>query len=1076
MGKRHHRLKSWWDRNAQRAGKKPERYRRARFEMLENRWVLASPSLAAIPDASLFQGAVYPIALQGTDSDGDTLSYSITSSNTSALEVITLSSSRSLKITMQGYGEDNSDGVMVFRLFEDLAPETTSRIIELAEQGFYDGLTFHRVIEDFMIQGGDPAGTGSGGTGETFDDEFSTDLQFTRDGILAMANSGNDTNDSQFFITDAATRWLDYEHTIFGFLTSGDDVRKVVQAVANTNGVPDTAPVIKSIEVINDAQSDVRLLKAKSVPGTPIDVTVTVSDGHGNTDHDSFTVTVYADDGTYGNSHPYLDTPISTIEMDANSTTTVQLTASDVEGNAANFIAEIKPSSPSITATADANGLVTITAKNGVAGAYGIYFQAYDNLASDTESEPLWINPAAPSEVTLLNPSSSGATVTNRDNSTSKKLQFQVDGLLSGTTVVIYADGVAIGSAVAAGTSVTVTTDGSHQLSNGSHTITAVQILEDQTPPAEAGNYNGGARDLTSDYSEALAITVDLSDPSDTTPPTFTSTPVKGAGFGALYEYDADTDEDSRGVTFRVVSGPDGLTIDAKTGVVTWTAPTQAVLTEETDYDVTIAVADLSANETEQSYTIHVGTAPTLSSYEATQTVAEGSELSFTITASDDNAMPLTFSLVKPPSGATVTEGTSTDSNNSGEFKWTPDESQGPGTYTIVVRATDSTGVPADATITVTVTEVNQAPTLGAISDHVVNEGSLLQVQLSATDADLPANTLLYSFVGAAPSGMTLNSSTGLITWTPDESLGGSTHVITVQVSDGTAASSTQSFEVEVGEGDNPPLFNTVGQFQVKRGQQLQESVAATDPDTPANTLRYEFTSDSVVPDGVQLNSSTGALTWNVPADYQIGTVSFSVRVVEVKGDATDGLDQTLPVKIQVLAQDSGNTGDGDSDGDGGSTDGDGSSDGGIDFGNISLVAFSYVSTPVGDLLSAGRSATIDWLLATNGQVGDLYSPQFVNDPSRVLGDSGLFGMQLAPDTGRGSQEPEEEEEEQEGEPTLEQGRSKLIPSRQQPGGSPEQTPKQNSQRRLSRHTSSEAYDAAVEALVAEAQRAANVG
>jgi cyclophilin family peptidyl-prolyl cis-trans isomerase len=1073
MGKRHPRLTSRRNRNPRRSGKLRDLYRTARLEILESRFALSAPSLTDIPDANVFQGAPYPIALQGTDADGDTLSYSITSSNPSALEVLTTNSgNRTLKITMDGFGENDTDGVMTFQLFEDMAPATTSRIIQLAQQGFYNGLTFHRVIEDFMIQGGDPAGTGSGGSGYVFDDEFSTSLQFTRDGILAMANSGNDTNDSQFFITDGATRWLDYEHTIFGFLTSGDDVRKRVQAVTATNGVPNSAPVIKSVEVVNDTQSDVVLLKLTSVPSSPVDVTVTVNDGHGNTDHQTFTVTPYADSGTYGNSHPFLNTPISTIEMEANSTTTVQLTASDAEGDAARFLAEIKPSTPSITASADVNtGLVTINATNAVAGAYGIYFQTYNDTASDVESEPLWINPAAPSSVTLLNPSSSGATVTNRDNTSAKKLQFKVDGVLSGTTVVVYADGVAVGSATASGSSVTVTTDGTHQLSNGAHSITAVQILEDQTPPAEAGNYHGGARDLTSKASTALGITVNLNDPSDTTPPTFTTAPVAGAGFGAAYEYDADTDEDARGVTFRVVSGPDGLAIDAKTGVVTWTAPTKDVLTDETDYDVTIAAADLSGNETEQAYKIHVGSAPVIDSYETTQTVAEGSELTFTISASDDNAMPLTFSLVKPPAGATVTGGdTTSTTSNSTQFKWTPSESQGPGTYTIKVRATDTTGVPADATITVTVTEVNQTPTLAAVADQVVNEGSLLQVQLAGADADLPANTLTYSFVGDAPEGMELNSSNGLITWTPGETLGGSTFVISVQVSDGSETSSVQSFEVEVGEGDNPPLFNTVGQFKVVRGQQLQVSVAATDPDTPANTLRYEFTSDSTVPAGVQLDSRTGALTWSVPADYTVGTVNFSVRAVEVKAGGTDGLDQTLPVKIDVVAQgsDNGGSNDGSNDGSNGNSNNGSNNGGGTNFNNISFFALTVATTPVADMLSAGRTATIDWLASTS-QLGDT-SQQFVSDPTHVLGDNGLFGMQLAPDTGRGSQEPSEEEEEQEGEPTLEQGRSKLGPQRQQP--SEEQTPKQNQQRKLTRRTSSEAYDAAVEALVAEAQQA----
>jgi cyclophilin family peptidyl-prolyl cis-trans isomerase len=108
-------------------------------------------------------------------------------------------------------------------LFDDAAPKTVNNFKQLAGQGFYDGVIFHRVIKDFMIQGGDPTGTGTGGPGYTFEDEIN-DNKVVR-GALAMANAGPDTNGSQFFIvtTDAAP-WLDGKHTVFGTVTGGMDV------------------------------------------------------------------------------------------------------------------------------------------------------------------------------------------------------------------------------------------------------------------------------------------------------------------------------------------------------------------------------------------------------------------------------------------------------------------------------------------------------------------------------------------------------------------------------------------------------------------------------------------------------------------------------------------------------------------------------------------------------------------------------------------------------------------------------------------------------------------------------------
>lgn len=114
-------------------------------------------------------------------------------------------------------------GVIDADLYPAEAPKTVENFLTLARKGYYDGQIFHRVIPDFMIQTGDPTGTGTGGPGYTFDDEFSPKLNHGRAGMLSMANAGPDTNGSQFFITVAPTPWLDGKHSVFGRVTSGLD-------------------------------------------------------------------------------------------------------------------------------------------------------------------------------------------------------------------------------------------------------------------------------------------------------------------------------------------------------------------------------------------------------------------------------------------------------------------------------------------------------------------------------------------------------------------------------------------------------------------------------------------------------------------------------------------------------------------------------------------------------------------------------------------------------------------------------------------------------------------------------------
>ncbi len=126
---------------------------------------------------------------------------------------------------------ETNHGTFEIELFEDKAPITVKNFIDLAEKGFYDGLIFHRVIDGFMIQCGDPNGMGTGGPGYTIPDEFHKDLKHDSEGVLSMANAGPNTGGSQFFITLAATPWLDGHHSVFGKVVKGMDVVREIGKV-----------------------------------------------------------------------------------------------------------------------------------------------------------------------------------------------------------------------------------------------------------------------------------------------------------------------------------------------------------------------------------------------------------------------------------------------------------------------------------------------------------------------------------------------------------------------------------------------------------------------------------------------------------------------------------------------------------------------------------------------------------------------------------------------------------------------------------------------------------------------------
>jgi len=143
---------------------------------------------------------------------------------------------------------ETTQGDVELKLFPEIAPKACENFVGLVKKGYYDGITFHRVIKNFMVQGGDPTGTGRGGSSlwnRPFEDECVNDVKFDKSGILAMANAGPKTNGSQFFITTVPTPWLNGKHTIFGEVTKGyENIQKIENQPTDPQGKPSAAQKI----------------------------------------------------------------------------------------------------------------------------------------------------------------------------------------------------------------------------------------------------------------------------------------------------------------------------------------------------------------------------------------------------------------------------------------------------------------------------------------------------------------------------------------------------------------------------------------------------------------------------------------------------------------------------------------------------------------------------------------------------------------------------------------------------------------------------------------------------------------
>jgi large repetitive protein len=542
-----------------------------------------NPTFFPLEDVTVAAGSPLYLPIDAYDPNGGPLTITAVSSSPSVVMTEVPQGNPSLRITVASYGD------MVFELFADKAPRPVERIIELVESGFYNAEThdepilFHRVMEDFVIQAGDPTGTGAGGsTLGTFDDQFHVDLQHNQAGVLSFAKAGDDTNDSQFFVTAGPQRALDFNHSVFGQLIVGDNVRAGIDRVPTDEQdrpIRDVAIVSMAIEM--DAVNGLVMLKAPHGVTGESDVTVTVMDPDGNSHSQTIRVTVVAD--TF-NTAPFLD-EIPPLSTSANVPLTFQLSAQDVEGDSMYFDAvpsgdttftfDIDHDTGEVTVNPPTDFIGTLELLVGVRGATPT--DSVDQF--DTQLLSIDVLPSAPTDIVLLSEFDTG--VSDSDQITNlKQLGVRVEGLTTGAFVSVLVGNVVVGQGIAEGSSMVISTDLA-AFSDGTYALTATQQIQG----------------MTSERSDPLDVTI------DTAAPVFESTAPGEATVGETLTYDAETDKEvGTAVTYSLVGAPTGMTIEPHTGVMTWTPSA----TQRGGFNFTLVATDIAGNTATQPMEIDV--------------------------------------------------------------------------------------------------------------------------------------------------------------------------------------------------------------------------------------------------------------------------------------------------------------------------------------------------------------------------------------------------------------------------------------------------------------------------------------
>ena len=878
------------------------------IERLESRLVLTgnSPTFVTIPTQALLSGSPLMVPVDGTDLDGGTLTYTATISNdTAGLTATFRPRNGALKISVANFGD------MLFDTFDDLTPRVTEHIKQLANNNFFDGIIFHRVLNNFVIQGGDPTGTGSGGsTLGQFDDQFNVDLQHNRTGLLSMAKTTDDTNDSQFFITEGPQRHLDFQHSIFGVLVEGESVRDAISNVAvNASGRPNTNVTMTSVDVVQDNENSVLMLKAPEGATGAADVTVRVTDADGNFFEQTFRVTVTADTIV---ANPFLN-DVPAIRTLKNTPITFPLSVQDADpnpGGAANkFLSQ---------ATLSANTFLVPYTANASKLSYAVNFDT-----GSTTVTP-FTNFVGTEKITVATAFQAGAPTGSSASSRSSTVDYQVvpiEIVNAATTLTMSADN-----------------DPAHHAANDSQADAFLVRMN-----------NGLIEVLINGHSAALAVpssvsTLVINGSSDadtllidpTAASLLTSGVIQfngGTGSDTLSPNSSGQSFDLRQLTagqFSSVETIDVRGLGANSVQLTLVevlmfGGTLVVRGDNSDSisinsgwsaNGTVVIDGISYLELTQAggvLRLEQGTSqnlfPVITS-DTTANIAENSTTVLTATATDEDVptQTVTFSIVggADQSKFNITSGGVLTFAAAPNFE-NPTDANTDNVYVVQIRANDGNGGTANQTITVTVTGVNDNnPVFTSTSTPSVAENTTAVLTVTATDADLPGQTVTFSIVGGADQNKFNITSGGALTFasapdleSPADSNLDNIYVVQVQASDGNGGVTNQTINVTVTPvNESNPVFTSTAAINVSENSSAVLTVTATDADRPTQNITFSIIGGT---DQNKFNiTSGGVLTFVSAPNFESPTDSNSDNVYVVQVRANDGSGGTTTQAINV--------------------------------------------------------------------------------------------------------------------------------------------------------------------------------
>lgn len=751
-------------------------------------------------------------------------------------------------------------GSLVIELFAQDAPGTVNNFLKYVNDGDYINSIFHRSVRNFVIQGGGFTTTSTSFNPASSDlSQFGnvpTDPPITNEpgrlntrSTVAMAKTSNpDSATSQFFVNLKANTTLDNPNNSGGFTVFGQVLDMTTVDTIASLPIRDVSSNPFPFEEL-PVSADNQLAVIQSVAGEGRISGVKFSDDNGNGVRDS------GESGIAG----------ATIYLDANNNGAFDSgevsTTTDSSGA---YQFQVAAGTHTVRTVLSPGASLSVPS-----GSYTVAIQIAQTVTGRDFGETEF---SGPSSVDLVAVADSGASSTDNltkfNNTNGATLIFQVSGVTIGAEVRIYAGDVLIGTATAATTQITVTTDGTTQLADGSHEITATQVV-------------GGEESAAS---PALTITIDSIPPA-----AITTTAPNTAQVGVAYTYNADSpDEGETGIVYSLSGAPNGMTIAPATGVVSWTPTAQ----QATSGSFSVRVSDAAGNLSSQLVNVTVfGDIPALpDEYTLTEDGSLTVDAAAGVLANDGNETTgtLTASVVAQPTHGTLSF------NDDGSFTYTPNaDFFGEDQFTY--QASDGVDDSNIASVKLTVTGVNDAPTAAADS-YATNEDTPLTVNVAqgvlVNDDDVDGDSLTAVVVDQPSHGTLVLAADGSFTYTPNANFFGSDS-FTYRASDGAVSTDPVTVTLLVNELGDPPTANP-NSYTVDEDAVLTVNAAngvlSNDTDPDSETLTAAVV--ALPSHGTLSLAADGSFVYTPTANY-FGPDSFTYT-------ASDGVNTSAAATVTI--------------------------------------------------------------------------------------------------------------------------------------------------------------------------------